>query len=73
LPLKLLRERLIGEESAQTQLLREARTASRLNHAHICTVHEVGETADQTYIVMECLEGRLLVRWRGRQACPARR
>jgi len=58
--IKLLGERLIGEESARAHLLREARTASRLNHAHICTVHEVGETADQTYIVMECLDGRLL-------------
>jgi serine/threonine-protein kinase len=58
--IKLLGERLKGEEAARAQLLREARTASRLNHAHICTIHEVGETTDQTYIVMECLEGRLL-------------
>src|SRR5262249_33635085 len=58
--IKLLGERFTGEEAARAQLLREARTASRLNHAHICTIHEVGETTDQTYIVMECLEFRLL-------------
>ena len=55
--IKLLGERFQGEEAARAQLLREARTASRLNHAHICTIHEVGQTKDQTYIVMEWVDG----------------
>jgi len=58
--IKLLGEHSLGDEDARARLLREARTASRLNHAHICTIHEVGETDGQTYIVMECVEGRSL-------------
>ena len=56
--IKLLGERFLGDEDARARLLREARMASRLNHAHICTIHEVGETNGLTYIVMECVEGQ---------------
>jgi len=57
---KVLLPEAAGDESARLRLLREARTASRLNHPHICTIHEVGEAGGQTYIVMEYLEGRPL-------------
>ena len=43
------------EEIARFQ--REAQAAARLNHPNICTVHELGETDDQTYIAMEYVEG----------------
>src|SRR5262249_26865694 len=36
------------------------RTASALNHPHVCTVHEVGEADGHVYIVMEHVEGRSL-------------
>jgi serine/threonine protein kinase/Flp pilus assembly protein TadD len=58
--IKLLGERSLDDEDARARLLHEARTASRLNHAHICTIHEVGESDGLTYIVMECVEGRRL-------------
>lgn len=45
---------------AYDRLLEEARSASRLNHPNICTVHEVARSGDHVFIVMECVEGRSL-------------
>lgn len=58
--IKTVGEELLGDERARTRLMQEARAASRLNHAHICTVYEVGDVAGLTYIVMEYVEGRPL-------------
>lgn len=58
--LKVLPADRFTDENARARLLREARTASRLNHPHICTIHEVGESDGQTYIAMELVEGRTL-------------
>jgi serine/threonine-protein kinase len=57
---KVLGERMLGEPNARARFLREARTASALNHPNICTVQEVGEENGQAYIVMEHVEGRPL-------------
>ncbi|MGH9556576.1 MAG: protein kinase domain-containing protein [Terriglobales bacterium] len=58
--LKVLPADSFQDESARARLLREARTASRLNHPHICTIHEVGEADGQAYIAMELVEGQPL-------------
>jgi eukaryotic-like serine/threonine-protein kinase len=58
--LKLLREQDAGEVARRRRLLREARSASALNHPHICTIHEVGEADGEAFMVMELIEGRPL-------------
>jgi len=59
--IKVLNEAYVGDEARQ-RFAREARAASALNHPHICTVHDVGESDGQPYLVMELLEGETLQR-----------
>jgi TolB-like protein/Tfp pilus assembly protein PilF len=47
---------------ADRRLLSEARSAAALNHPHVCTIYEVGETDGHTYIAMELIEGAPLDR-----------
>jgi serine/threonine protein kinase len=58
--LKVLPAAAVDDETAQARLLQEARTASALNHPHICTIFEVGEADGLDYIAMEFVEGRPL-------------
>ena len=73
--LKVLPADAVADATARARLLREARLASQLNHPHICTIHEVGESDPSTgstgslqagsgqagvYIAMELVEGQSL-------------
>jgi serine/threonine protein kinase/tetratricopeptide (TPR) repeat protein len=59
--LKFLPPDLGGEEAAQRRFLREARTASALDHANICTIYEIGETEDgRKFIAMAYCDGETL-------------
>ena len=59
--LKFLPPHLGGEDAAERRFLREARTASALDHANICTIYEIGETEDgRTFIAMAYVEGESL-------------
>lgn len=50
-----------SQKNYRARFLREARAASRLNHPHIATVHDFGETDDgQPYLVMELIDGQSL-------------
>ncbi|HEY6242702.1 MAG TPA: protein kinase [Pyrinomonadaceae bacterium] len=53
--------KVVKQESVASQnLLHEARASSSLTHPNICTIHEVGETEGELYIVMELVEGKSL-------------
>ena len=59
--LKLLRPRTSDDRRAKERLLVEARAAAALDHANICTIYEVGETADHVpFIAMAYYPGETL-------------
>ncbi|MEM9188434.1 MAG: protein kinase [Myxococcota bacterium] len=59
--LKLIRPDLRGETHLRAWMLREARAANRVDHAHIVDIHDVGETDEgELYLVMEYLTGTSL-------------
>ncbi|MGB5809695.1 MAG: protein kinase [Polyangiales bacterium] len=56
--LKLIRPDLRGETHLRAWMVREARAANRVDHAHIVDIHDVGETEEgELYLVMEYLVG----------------
>ena len=47
-------------EAFERRFYREAKSAGRLNHPNIVTIHDVGKTDSVAYIAMEFLQGRSL-------------
>ncbi len=59
--LKLIRPDLRSETHLRAWMLREARAANRVDHAHIIDIQDIGETEEnELYLVMEYLVGTSL-------------
>jgi serine/threonine protein kinase len=57
---KVLSRAMHQRENIRQRFEREARAVSKLNHPHICTLHDIGREDGIDYLVMECLDGETI-------------
>jgi len=58
--IKILPPSVQDDPRARDRLLAEARSASQLNHSHICTIYEVNQEDNIAFIAMEYVDGHSL-------------
>jgi serine/threonine protein kinase/tetratricopeptide (TPR) repeat protein len=58
--LKFLPLELMRDKEAKERFIQEAQAAAALDHPNICTVYEINESEDQTFISMTYIEGQSL-------------
>ena len=71
--LKFLPPHVTREQTDRARFLQEAQAAAALNHANVCTIHEIHDEGEHPFIVMEHVEGatlRKLIRDAGDSPIP---
>src|SRR5262249_44425257 len=58
--IKVLSASLVDDSTSRERFEREARAVAAINHPHICTIHDVGNSGSVDFLVMEYLEGETL-------------
>jgi serine/threonine protein kinase len=58
--IKVLPASTTADAEAQQRMLREARLIATIDHPNVCTIYEIGEQAEQLYIVMQYVQGETL-------------
>src|SRR5688572_13005452 len=68
---KVIAPSVAGDPERLRRFIREARTASSLNHSHIAHVYEIGQADGRHFIAMEYVRGESLARRIGGKPMPA--
>ena len=58
--LKFLPSQMTASDDDKARFIQEAKAASAMNHPNVCTIHSIEENNNQTFIVMEFVEGKTL-------------
>ncbi len=68
--IKVLPSHLSSDPELKQRMEREAKAISALQHANICTLHDIGTQDGTDFLVMEYLEGQTLADRLGKGALP---
>src|SRR5438270_3663437 len=60
--IKILPPQFSSDPVRKQRFEHEAKAVSKLNHPHICMLHDVGHQDGVDYLVMECVEGETLAK-----------
>jgi tRNA A-37 threonylcarbamoyl transferase component Bud32 len=58
--LKVINERYLGDESARSRFLREARAAGKVHHPNVASIFHLGKSGEDYFYAMEFVEGETL-------------